>query len=79
MSTFLCLRMTNTKKKKKNFSEPEIEVLLAEVEVHAGCFLGAFPVGFHTEKKVRGTILRFIKSEGDMSPAYSRPMNKHFL
>ncbi len=28
--------MTSTKKKKKNFTESEIEVLLAEVEVRAG-------------------------------------------
>ncbi len=39
ISKFLCLRMTSTKK--KNLTESEIEVLLAEVEVRAGTLFGS--------------------------------------
>ncbi len=36
-------------KEKINFTESEIEVLLAEVEVRAGTLFGVSPVGFHTK------------------------------
>ncbi len=39
-------------KEKKNFTESEIEVLLAEVEVREGTLLGVLSVGFHTKQNL---------------------------